>query len=106
MRESVCDATNKLPLASSLADFFSLLGSGNSLGQQFGDNHKVKLGRKRSKTNGVKLGGMASGWWVSPGAPRCYPLIAQVLLKKFTKDEGLFIRRGAVTGLGLSLIHI
>ena len=24
----------------------------------------------------------------------------QVLLKKFTKDEGLFIRRGAVTGLG------
>ena len=42
---------------------------GNSLGgEQFGDNHKVKLGRKRSKTNGVKLGGMASGWWVSPGA--------------------------------------
>ena len=50
-----------------------------SLGRQFGDNHKVKLGRKRSKTNGVKLGGMASGWWVSPGAPsRCsFP---QVLL--------------------------
>ena len=34
-------------------------------GTQFGDNHKVKLGRKRSKTNSVKLGGMASGLWVS-----------------------------------------
>ena len=32
---------------------------------QFGDNHKVKLGKKRSKTNSVKLGGMASGLWVS-----------------------------------------
>ena len=89
---------------------------------------------------------MASGWWVSPGAPfqvlppvgGC-PQVLQVLLpgalmkecssedhrnsdrndllvalgrarpttdaaidllKKFTKDEGLFIRRGAVTGLG------
>ena len=39
----------------------------NSLGQ-FGDNHKVKLGKKRSKTNGVELGEMASGLWVSPGA--------------------------------------
>ena len=29
--------------------------------EQFGDNHKVKLSRKRSKTNGVKLGEMASG---------------------------------------------
>jgi len=33
--------------------------------RQFGDNHKVKLGKKRSKTNSVKLGGMASGLWVS-----------------------------------------
>ena len=32
---------------------------------QFGDNHKVKLGKKRSKTNGVKLSKMASGLWVS-----------------------------------------
>ena len=31
----------------------------------FGDNHKVKLGRKRSKTNGFKLSKMASGLWVS-----------------------------------------
>ena len=37
--------------------------------QKFGDNHKVKLGRKRSKTNDVELGEMASGLWVSPGAP-------------------------------------
>ena len=35
----------------------------------FGDNHKVKLDRKRSKTNGVGLGKMASGLWVSLGAP-------------------------------------
>ena len=33
--------------------------------RQFGDNHKVKLGRKRSKANGVKLSKMASGLWVS-----------------------------------------
>ena len=33
--------------------------------RQFGDNHKVKLGKKRSKTNGVKLSKMASGLWVS-----------------------------------------
>ena len=32
---------------------------------QFGDNHKVKLGKNRSKTNGVKLSKMASGLWVS-----------------------------------------
>ena len=36
--------------------------------EQFWDNHKVKLGRKPSKTNGIKLGEMASGLWVSPGA--------------------------------------
>ena len=43
---------------------------------QFGDNHKGKLGRKRSKTNGIKLGDMASGlWvsWVSPSAARQVP---------------------------------
>ena len=33
--------------------------------RQLGDNHKVKLGKKRSKTNGVKLSKMASGLWVS-----------------------------------------
>ena len=33
--------------------------------RQFGDNHKVKLGKNRSKTNGVKLSKMASGLWVS-----------------------------------------
>ena len=33
--------------------------------RQFGDNHKVKLGRNRSKTNGVELRKMASGLWVS-----------------------------------------
>ena len=38
--------------------------TGNSF-RQFGDNHKVKLGKKRSKTNGVKLSKMASGLWVS-----------------------------------------
>ena len=27
----------------------------------FGDNHKVKIGKKRSKTNGIKLGKMTSG---------------------------------------------
>ena len=32
---------------------------------QFGDNHKVKLGKNRSKTNDVKLSKMASGLWVS-----------------------------------------
>ena len=32
--------------------------------EQFGDNHKVKRSKKRWKTNGVKLGGMASGLWV------------------------------------------
>ena len=37
----------------------------DSLGRQFGDNHKVKIGKKRSKTNGVKLSKMASGLWVS-----------------------------------------
>ena len=35
---------------------------------QFGDNHKVKLGRKRSKTKSVELGKMVSGLWVSLGA--------------------------------------
>ena len=35
---------------------------------KFGDNHKVKLGKKRSKTNGVKLSKMASNLWVSLGA--------------------------------------
>ena len=34
-------------------------------GRQFGDNHKVKLGKNRSKTIGVKLSKMASGLWVS-----------------------------------------
>ena len=43
-------------------------GEGNSLGTQFGDNHKVKLSRKRSKTNGVKLGG--NGFRLV-GVPRC-----------------------------------
>ena len=33
--------------------------------RQFGDNHKVKLGKNRSKTNGVKLSKMASGLWGS-----------------------------------------
>ena len=33
--------------------------------RQFGDNHKVKLGKNRSKANGVKLSKMASGLWVS-----------------------------------------
>ena len=33
--------------------------------RQFGENHKVKLGKNRSKTNGVKLSKMASGLWVS-----------------------------------------
>ena len=33
--------------------------------RQFGDNHKVKLGKNHSKTNGVKLSKMASGLWVS-----------------------------------------
>ena len=37
-------------------------------GTKFGDNHKVKLGKKRSKTNGVKLSKMASNLWVSLGA--------------------------------------
>ena len=36
--------------------------------EQFGDNHKVKLGRKRSKTCGVKLGKMASGFVGALGA--------------------------------------
>ena len=36
-----------------------------SNGRQFADNHKVKLGKNRSKTNGVKLSKMASGLWVS-----------------------------------------
>ena len=33
---------------------------------QFGDNHKVELGKKRSKTNGVKLRKMTSSLWVFP----------------------------------------
>ena len=38
--------------------------------EQFGDNHKVKLGRKRSKTNGVKLG----EWLPVGGCPQVlYP---------------------------------
>ena len=41
----------------------SLMGGG-----KFGDNHKVKLGKKRSKTNGVKLSKMASNLWVFLGA--------------------------------------
>ena len=45
---------------------------GGSLGEvwwaKFGDNHKVRLGKKRSKTNGVKLSKMASNLWVSLGA--------------------------------------
>ena len=32
--------------------------------KKFGDNHKVRLGKKRSKTNGVELGKVASGLWV------------------------------------------
>ena len=38
--------------------------------RQFGDNHKVKLGKKRSKPNGVKLSKMASGLWVSLRYPQ------------------------------------
>ena len=30
-------------------------------GRLLGDNHKVKIGKKRSKTNGIKLGKMTSG---------------------------------------------
>ena len=41
---------------------------GARTGTKFGDNHKVKLGKKRSKTNGVKLSKMASSLWVSLGA--------------------------------------
>ena len=47
--------------------------------KKFGDNHKVRLGKKRSKTNGVELGKVASGLWVYPGAislPRCHPTSA------------------------------
>ena len=36
--------------------------------EQFGDNHKVKLRKKPSKTNGIELGKIASGLWVSSGA--------------------------------------
>ena len=46
-------------------------GGDDRFSEQFGDNqdnHKAKRDRKRSKTNGVKLGGMASGLW----RPRCY----------------------------------
>ena len=39
--------------------------------RQFGDNHKVKLGKNRSKTNGVKLSKMASGLWVSINTLLC-----------------------------------
>ena len=42
---------------------------------KFGDNHKVKLGKKRSKTNGVKLSKMAPGLWGSLGATRSFSLI-------------------------------
>ena len=45
---------------------------GEVWGAKFGDNHKVKLGKKRSKTNGVKLSKMASNLWVSLGALHCF----------------------------------
>ena len=34
----------------------------------FGDNHKVKLGKEHSETNGIKLGKMTSSFWVAPDA--------------------------------------
>ena len=42
-----------------------VVSTDDNMVRQFGDNHKVKLGRNRSKTNGVKLSKMASGLWVS-----------------------------------------
>ena len=38
-----------------------------------GGTHKVKLGKKRSKTNGVKLGEMTFGLWLSPSAFPSHP---------------------------------
>ena len=57
------------PTGGSTWDWEHLAPEGGSLGRgKFGDNHKVKLGKKRSKTNGVKLSKMASNLWVSLGA--------------------------------------
>ena len=39
-------------------------------GRTFGDNHKVKLGKEHSETNGIKLGKMTSSFWVAPDALR------------------------------------
>ena len=39
-------------------------------GKQFGDSHKVKLRKKRSKTNDVEL----AGWLPVCGCTRCYQL--------------------------------
>lgn len=54
-----------------------------------GNDHKVKLGKKRSKTNSIELGKMASGLCVVfPGAiclPRCY--VPQVLLTEYIPAE-------------------
>ena len=67
--EKICGTTAKTQALRTIP-FRQVTGYTASAGslavrQQFGDNHKVKLGKKRSKTNSVKLGGMASGLWVS-----------------------------------------
>ena len=41
--------------------------------EQYGDNHKVELSKKRSKTNGIKMGEMDSGLWVSAASPFLCP---------------------------------
>ena len=41
------------------------IASVEAAASRFRDTHKVKLGKNRSKTNGVKLSKMASGLWVS-----------------------------------------
>ena len=61
----------------------------------FGDNHKVKLGKNRSKTNGVKLSKMASGLWVSPGA---IPDRLQYVNKPASEAELAAIRKSCVRG--------
>ena len=53
--------------------------------RQFGDNHKVKLGKNRSKTNGVKLSKMASGLWVSL---RYFPCVGTA--QKFN-EQAMFV---------------
>ena len=84
--ENSCPPTDLEPVTNSEKVWKSL--------EKFGDNDKVRLGKKRSKTNGVELGKVASGLWVYPGAIISAPVLSAlppILLKAMAIRTGLLI---------------